>query len=183
MSHAPNLTAVMSECRQFSASFQSLHLATCNTAGEPEASYAPYLEHEGSYYVYTSELSSHTANLASTGRCAVLFIESEDQAKHLFARKRLTLHCVAQECPRYSATFDAVLDKFEGKFGKFIGMLRKLGDFHLYQLRPISGSYVAGFAQAYTLEGEGLNKIKHRSEQGHRTPDKQTEVAMDAVVQ
>jgi putative heme iron utilization protein len=183
MSQAPDLHAVMDECRKFPGLFQSLHLATCNAAGEPEASYAAYVEYDGSYYVYTSELSAHTANLAASGRCSVLFIESEAQAKHLFARRRLTLQCTALECHRDSPEFEPLMDMFVQKFGSFMEMMRKLADFHLYQLRPQSGGYVAGFAQAYTLEGDGLREIKHRNEQGHRSPDNATAKAMDAVMQ
>jgi putative heme iron utilization protein len=181
MSQSPDLNAVMDECRKFPGLFQSLHLATCNAAGEPEASYATYVEHDGRYYIYVSELSAHTANLAAAGRCSVLFIESEGDAKHLFARRRLTLQCAAIECRRDSPEFEPLLDKFVEKFGNFMGMLRKLADFHLYQLRPQSGGYVAGFAQAYTLEGDGLSQIRHRKDQGHRNPDNATAAAMDAV--
>jgi heme iron utilization protein len=181
MNPTPELAAVMADAQRFPANFQSLHLATSNDRGEPEASYAPYLEHEGSYYVYVSELSAHTGNLAATGRCSVLFIESETQAKHLFARRRLTLQCVAQECPRDGSAFEPLMDRFAAKFGNFVGMLRKLTDFHLYQLSPQSGAYVAGFAQAYTLEGDGLREIRHRQEQGHRSPDRTTTQAMDAL--
>ncbi len=183
MSQSPDLNAVMDECRRFPGHFQSLHLATCNAAGEPEASYAAYVEHDGSYYVYTSELSAHTANLAASGCCSLLFIESEAEAKHLFARRRLTLQCKAMEIHRESPDFEPLMDRFVAKFGNFMGMMRKLADFHLYQLQPQSGSYVAGFAQAYTLEGEGLREIKHRKEQGHRSPDKVTAAAMDAMTQ
>ncbi len=183
MSQSPDLNAVIDECRKFPGQFQSLHLATCNVLGEPEASYTTYVEHEGSYYVYTSELSAHTANLAAWGRCSVLFIESEAQAKHLFARRRLTLQCTAIECHRESLEFEQLMDMFVQKFGSFMAMMRKLADFHLYRLRPQSGAYVAGFAQAYTLTGDGLGEIKHRKEQGHRSPDKATAVAMDAVTQ
>lgn len=183
MSSNKELNDILDESRRFPAQFQSLHLATCNAMGEPEASYATYVEHEGSYYVYTSELSAHTANLAASGRCSVLFIESEADAKHLFARRRLTLQCSAIECHRDSSEFEPLMDMFVQKFGNFMGMMRKLADFHLYQLRPQSGGYVAGFAQAYTLEGEGLNAIKHRTEQGHRSPDKVTAAAMAAVTQ
>lgn len=182
MRHAPDLNAVMDECRKFPGHFQSLHLATCNSAGEPEASYATYVEHEGYYYIYISELSAHTANLAASGCGSVLFIESETEAKHLFARRRLTLQCRAVECRRDSPEFEPLLDMFVQKFGNFMGMMRKLSDFHLYQLRPISGGYVAGFAQAYILEGDGLCEIRHRQEQGHRSPDKATATAMDAAV-
>jgi putative heme iron utilization protein len=183
VSQSPNLNTVMDECRKFPGHFKSLHLATCNITGEPEASYAPYIEHEGSYYVYTSELSTHTANLAANGCCSVLFIESEAQARHLFARRRLTLQCTAIECHRDSPLFEPLMDMFVQKFGSFMEMMRKLADFHLYQLQPKSGSYVAGFAQAYALEGDGLREIKHRKEQGHRSPDKATATAMGTVTQ
>jgi heme iron utilization protein len=181
MSQPPDLSTVMDECRRFPGQFQSLHLATCNADGHPEASYAAYVEHQGSYYVYTSELSAHTANLAASGRCSVLFIESEAQAKHLFARRRLTLQCAATECLRGSDGFEQILDLFVGQFGGFMAMLRKLNDFHLYRLRPLSGAYVAGFAQAYTLQGEGLSEIRHRNEQGHRSADPATAQALDEV--
>ena len=183
MSKSPDLDVVMEECRKFPGQFQSLQLATCNAAGEPEASYAAYVEHEGCYYIYTSELSAHTANLAASRRCSVLFIESEVQAKHLFARRRLTLQCAAIECRRDSPGFGPLMDMFVQKFGSFMEMMRKLADFHLYQLRPQSGGYVAGFAQAYTLEGVGLSEIKHRKEQGHRSLDNATAAATDAVTQ
>jgi putative heme iron utilization protein len=158
------LNDVMKECGEFPDLFQSLYLATCNAAAEPEASYAPYVKLDGSYYIYVSELSAHTANLAATKRCSVLFIESETEAKNIFGRRRLTLQCDAIECSRESAKFELMMDKFVEKFGDFINMIRKLNDFHLYQLHPQRGAYVAGFAQAYTLTGEGLSEIKHRNE-------------------
>ncbi|MCX8520443.1 MAG: pyridoxamine 5'-phosphate oxidase family protein, partial [Rhodoferax sp.] len=159
MNQAPDLNAVLAQCRQFPGHFQSLHLATCNATGTPEASYAAYVEHRGCYYIYTSELSAHTANLATSGRCSVLFIESETEARHLFARRRLTLQCTAMECHRDGPEFEPLMELFIQKFGQFMGMMQKLLDFHLFRLQPQSGNYVAGFAQAYTLEGEGLCAI------------------------
>lgn len=73
------------------------------------------------------------------------------------------------------------MDRFVEKFGNFMSMLRKLTDFHLYQLRPRSGAYVAGFAQAFTLGGEGLTDIRHRKEQGHRRSDSAASASMDAM--
>ena len=181
MNHPPDLNAVLAECRQFPGRFQSLHLATCNATGTPEASYAAYVEHRGCYYIYTSELSAHTANLAACGRCSVLFIESEAEARHLFARRRLTLQCTAIECHRDGPEFEPLMDLFIQKFGQFMGMMQKLQDFHLFQLRPQSGAYVAGFAQAYTLEGEDLRTIRPRTDQGHRSQGKTPAAALEAV--
>ena len=181
MSQNPDLNAVMAACRTFPQDFQSLHLATCNADGEPEASYAAYIEHAGNYYVYTSELSAHTANLVAGKRCSVLFIESEAQATHLFARRRLTLQCDVIECHRGRGEFEALMDRFVGKFGGFMSMMRKLADFHLFELRPQRGTYVAGFAQAFTLGGTNLSEIKHRKEQGHRSTNETANSATDAA--
>lgn len=163
------LFKVAQECREFPKLFQSLHLATCNAEGLPEASYAAYIELDGDYFIYVSELSAHTANLAANGTCSVLFIESEAEAKNLFARRRLTLQCCALEHSRDSFYFNIIMNKFTQKFGAFMETLRDMDDFHLYQLRPTRGSYIAGFARAYTLAGEGLSEIQHRIEMGHRS--------------
>ena len=167
MSQSPDLTPVMDEVRQFPKHFQSLNLATCNRECEPEASYAPFVELDGNYYIYVSDLSAHTGNLAQNKRCSILFIESEAEAKHLFARKRLSMNCLAAELPRETLEFNQMMDRFIQKFGDFFGMLRNMSDFHLYRLSPETGNFVAGFAQAYRLEGEGLSVIKHRGDQGH----------------
>lgn len=174
-----DLNDVMAEFRHFHHEFETLLMATCNAQGEPDASYAPYVEHLSDYYVYVSELATHTENLQATSKCSVLFIEDEDDAKHVFARRRVTLRCEVEEIPRDSAMFDTVLDLFVARFGKFMGMMRKLQDFHLFRLKPQTGAYVAGFAQAYTLGGEGLSDIRHRNEKGHRSPDKATETELD----
>lgn len=183
MKNSAALELVLDDSQNFPTQFKTLHLATCSLQGEPEASYAAYVEHDGHYYVYVSELAAHTRNLMETGRCAVLFIESEGDAKHLFARRRLALQCVAAEALRGSPQFDLIMDKFEEKFGNFMAMMRKLSDFHLLQLQPTHGNYVAGFAKAYALEGPGLKDIKLRSEQGHRPADKQTAETLDAAVE
>lgn len=165
---APDLAAIYEACKVFPEEFETLLMATCNNAGQPEASYATYLEESGDYYVYLSELARHTGNLQENPKCSVLFIENEQDARHLFARRRLTYQCEAGEIERGSSCFEAIMDLFEVKFGGFINMLRKLEDFHLFRLNPVKGNYVAGFAQAFEISGDDLGKIKHRNEQGHK---------------
>lgn len=179
MNPPTDLTAVREACSAFPARFQTLQLATVSADGLPEASYAPYVADQGRYWVYLSDLARHTANLLASGRASVLFIESEEQAKHLFARERLTLSCVAAACPRGTPRFEAVLDLFEERFGKFIQVIRPLQDFRLFELRPVSGSYVAGFARAYTLDGEDLGNVRHRNESGHRATDAASAQSLD----
>jgi len=127
------------------------------------------------FYIYVSELSKHTFKLINTPQASVLFIEPEQEAKHLFARKRATLKTETTHLERGSDDWNDRIDKMEGKFGEIITMLRPLEDFHLFELKPTSAGYVRGFAQAYRLEGDDLSDVKHLSEGGHGKSKQQKE--------
>lgn len=169
MKQIPSPIQLQNDIQQFITGFRSAILASCNPDHQPEASYAPFIESDRQFYVYLSELAAHTANLSASGKCGLMLIESEQTASNPFARKRLSMHCEAVECPRSSAEFDLRMSQFSERFGPFFKNIRALGDFHLFRLTPRSGNYVAGFAQAYTLSGDKLMLIRHRNEKGHGT--------------
>lgn len=182
MKAPPDLTAVFDAQEAFRDSFSTLILSTVSDECRPEASYAPYVrDADGKLYVYVSELSRHTANLKQQPQASVLFIESEQDCKHLFARQRLTYECQAREVERNSEHWQYVMTQFQTKFGKFMEMLRNLNDFHLFEITPQRGNYVAGFAQAYEITGERLDSIRHLNDTGHRPADKATDQAMQQV--
>lgn len=182
MTQTTHLSDVREACRSFPLRFQTLHLGTVGADGLPLASYAPFVADNGRYFVYLSSLAGHTANLRETARASVLFIESEDHAKQVFARERLTLACGVIECIRATPRFDEVLDLFEQRFGKFMQVIRPLRDFALFELLPVSGSYVAGFARAYVLEGEDLGSVRHRNDEGHQSPDQAAEQRLNEAL-
>ena len=173
-----DLKQVASDCREFAQQFQSLQLATTSGEGVPEASYAPFFRDGRDFYVYVSELSRHTANLSQNPRASVLLIENEADARHLFARRRLTYQCDCEEVPRGSDPFDTALDGFQEKFGDFIGMLRNLEDFHLFRVSPYTGTFVTGFARAFEMIGEQLDEVRHINDVGHRAANKKTDEQM-----
>lgn len=162
-----SLAGIYTEFNEFIESHQSVIMATINTLNEPESSYAPVLKHNGNYYVYVSELSKHTANLMDHPLASLLFIEPENDAKNLFARKRATLKVTAKHIARTANNWEEMLELLENKFGKIISMLKPLEDFHLFELTPVSAGYVRGFAQAYKLEGKSLSEVTHLNEGGH----------------
>jgi putative heme iron utilization protein len=167
---AIDLDQVYQEFSQFHAPFQSLLMATVDSQGQPDSSYATYVEFEGSFYIYISELSAHTGNLMQHPGLSVLFIEDESSAGHIFARKRATYRCVASEIERGSESFEQVMDLFADRFGPFINKtMRHILDFHLFRLEPVKASYVQGFARAFDIHGEGLKEIRHMNDKGHRS--------------
>jgi putative heme iron utilization protein len=139
-------------------------LATASSDGLPNASYAPFVDHDGSFYVLVSGLAKHTGNLLSTGCCHALFITDEKDTVNVFARKRLSYNCDAIVVEIHGKTksdsearrADAVLAKMEDRFGPTIKMLRSLPDFRLIELKPSDGTLVLGFGQAVPVYGRTL---------------------------
>lgn len=177
-----DLEQIANDLRDFIEQFESLQLATVSVDGLPEASYAPYLRVGRDFYIYVSELSRHTRNLHEVPRASVMFIEAEADAGHLFARRRLTYACRCEEVPRGSAGFDQTLTAFEKRFGQIMQMLRNLEDFHLFRMTPEQGTFVTGFARAFVLVGDELDRVRHINDTGHRAKDSDTAEQMDDQV-
>jgi hypothetical protein len=130
----------------------SLMLATADESGRPEASYAPFVRDEhGRFYVFVSELSRHTANLAAGRPVSVLIIEDEQASRQIFARLRVTYYCAAHSIERGSARWLELMDRFQQRFGEVMDLLRDLTDFTLFEIDPLEGQLIRGFGQAYRL--------------------------------
>jgi putative heme iron utilization protein len=169
-----DLDQIYQEYRDLPQKFDSLFMATVSEDGVPDASYAPYVKNKDDYYVFISELSIHTNNVAKTGQISILFIENEDKARHLFARKRVTLQCEASEIGSGTEQYKNIMSLFSNKFGKFMRLLEENQDFHLYRIQPLKGAYVAGFGRAFTIEGKKLGKIRHVNDMGHKASENQS---------
>jgi len=164
--------------------FQSIQLATTGLDGTPEASYAPAIvDAQRNFYVYVSELAAHTANLLKNGKASVLVIEDESIAEVIFARNRVTFTCTAKHIERHNQEWESVIAEFEKKFGKMMGFLKTMEDFHLFRLEPSCARLVLGFGKAYDVVGDQLNSIKHVSGNGvaHRQEESRTENSEETV--
>lgn len=152
---------IVAEAGAFLAAFRSLMMATVSADGVPDASYAPFVRiDDNAFYLNLSELSAHTGNLLSTPRVSVMFLQAEQDTKQLFARKRLSFDADATIVERDSQRWQQVMDIFAAKFGDIVDLIRPLQDFKLFRLQPRSGVYVRGFAQAYPLQGDALEKLR-----------------------
>ena len=159
---ATNLEQAAQEYRDFLPSFRSLCLATVDETGKPDLSYAPHvLSPEGRFYVFLSDLARHTGLLRTSGCASVLLIEAEAQAQEIFARKRISFQCQAEQVERESMEWGQILAEFEQQFGEIVTLLKGLGDFHLFRLSPESGLFIKGFGQAFAIGGERMDELQH----------------------
>lgn len=149
------------EATAFLGSFKTLQMATASAAGEPEASYAPFVRTgDNAFCICVSDLSRHTGHLVANGRASVLIVEDESAASQLFARRRLVFECDAEQVERGTERWHAIMDIFERKFGDVIGLIRPLADFRMFALVPRRGVFVKGFGQAYRITGPALDALR-----------------------
>lgn len=146
------------------SSQQSLLLSTASLDNQPDISYAPFVrDHAGIFYIYVSELASHTANLLQNSRASILFIRPENESKNLFARERIVMSCNVLEIFRNHPEYSIQLSALQTKFGDTVGLLQTLPDFHLFSFRPVSGRYVVGFGRAFNINviDGNISPIQH----------------------
>jgi heme iron utilization protein len=148
----PELEDLTRRYHELIASQQTLLLSTASANGVPDLSYAPFVrDHAGVFYIYVSEMASHTANLQNNPQASILFIRPESESRNLFARERAVLSCSLNEISRDSQIYTERIEAMLDKFGEVVSVLRSLPDFHLFALRPETGRYIVGFGRAFTI--------------------------------
>jgi heme iron utilization protein len=152
MNDSTDLTKRAIAMQELLASQQTLLLSTASAIGFPDMSYAPFVRDEsGCFSILISELAAHTGNLMSNPHASVMFIRPESETNNLFARERAIFDCTAKEIDLRDDCYSTQLMALQQQFGDIVEVLRSLSDFHLFALAPVSGRYVAGFGQAYTI--------------------------------
>lgn len=149
----------IAEARDFYQGFTSVILGSVSESGLPHTSYAPYITDQGKFYIYVSGLAQHSISL-KTGKASLFFIENENQAKTIFARTRLTIHCDVTERGKAYPEYTRVLDRFQQHHGSTVELLRTLPDFILFELTPLNASFVTGFGAAFDMS-PFLNQLIH----------------------
>ncbi|WP_438468521.1 heme utilization protein HutZ [Vibrio vulnificus] len=155
------------EIKEFRQERQTLQLATVDADGRPNVSYAPFVQNQEGYFVLISKIARHARNLLENPQVSLMMIEDEEDAKQLFARKRLTFDAVASVIERDTQLWHQVITQMEERFGEIVSGLSQLEDFVLFNLKAERGLFVKGFGQAYQVSGDDLVDFVHLQE-GHR---------------
>ncbi len=148
--------------QQLLGSIHTIQISSITVDGKPNISYAPYIrDDKGFYYIFISQLASHTNDLLHNPEVAIMLTEDEQNTRQIFARTRVTYHCQVETVTANEQSYAEVLDQFGMEFDGIIDVLRGLPDFILFRLIPQSGRFVMGFGQAYELEGEQFQQLRH----------------------
>ncbi len=152
MKDTENLSEKAKFLQELLVSQQTLLLSTASGSGVPDLSVAPFVRDQaGCFYIFVSELATHTANLLNNSQASMMFIRPESESNNLFARERAVFNCKVREIARNEQLYATQLKAFQDKFGEIVSLLNSLNDFHLFALCPETGRYIMGFGQAYMI--------------------------------
>ncbi len=148
----------------FKQSVKTLQLSTLTSEAKPNASYSPYVaDRQGNFYIFLSQLASHTQDLLANPQASILLIEDESEARQIFARQRISYQCNVEIVTDENSDYLPMLNALQDRFGSVVELLRTLPDFILFRLTPYQGQYVKGFGKAYKLVGDNLMTLEHVS--------------------
>lgn len=154
--------------KELIASTKSVILATVDAEGNPNSSYAPFVQVENTFYILVSFMARHTKNLADGRKTSMMFIEDESATKQIYARERLTLEATTSQIERDSETWNTIVADLKETHGKVVDVISEMKDFILIALHPTKGSYVNGFGSAYFVD-ENLEILEHRNDINHQS--------------
>jgi putative heme iron utilization protein len=146
---------------------KSVILATVDAEGNPNSSYAPFVQVDQTFYILVSFMAKHTKNLADGRKTSIMFIEDESATKQIYARERLTIEATTSQIERDSEVWNTVIAKLRKAHGKVVEVISEMGDFILIALQPVKGSYVNGFGSAYFVDSN-LEIVEHRNDVNHQ---------------
>ena len=133
-----------------------LTLATVDDAGSPYASYVPYACASGYVGFAVSGLAAHAAHLAARERAS--FVIVGEPAADAYARSRLTVAAHVRALAPDSQEARALWDALRQRNGPTVDILRTLPDFTVYRALPQRARLVLGFASAYDVTSDVLQR-------------------------
>ena len=149
---------------EFLEQIKSLTISSLDENGYPFSSYAPYVKYNNKYYVYLSLMAKHSSNLTQNKIASIFFCEDEQDCKNIFAKKRVSIQCETLKLAQNTQNEEEILNEFKAKFGEeMVNMLKKMGDFYLFEFTPFYGEAVFGFGKAYNLGGENFEEFVERT--------------------
>ena len=156
---------------EFLEPIKSLTISSLDDEGYPFSSYAPYVKYNNKYYVYLSLMAKHLSNLTQNKIASIFFCEDEQDCKNIYEKKRVSIQCETLKLAQNTQNEEEILNEFKAKFGEeMVNMLKKMGDFYLFEFTPFYGEAVFGFGKAYNLGGENFEEFVERTNNssGHR---------------
>lgn len=144
-----DMEQIRTDYEAFIAQKKTVMLSLIDELGQPFASIAACVQHNGKFYVYISKIAEHFQLLEKASVVDALFVADEAVTPNHFATERVRWQC--KTALLGNEGHEGVFAKFdEVHNAKMMTVLKGL-DFSLFELMPLQGRYVVGFGKAFDL--------------------------------
>ncbi len=136
-----------------------LSIAVQTPAG-PYAGLLPFvpLPDRSGVLVHASKMARHSQGLAAGAHAGILVHAQDGPDQDPLQIERLMFDCTVTPYVRQSAEWESGRELYLGRFPDS-RITFKLGDFTLYRLDFVAGTYVAGFGRAMDIEPKDIPRL------------------------
>lgn len=154
------------EIQEMKQQVKTLLLATVDSSGTPNVSYAPFVINNGEYQVLISTIARHARNLQEVPKVSLMLIDDESKSREIFARRRLTFDATSRLVERHSPEWESTIAALKARHGELVSDLASMMDFNVFSFKPEQGLFVKGFGKAFQVSTDDLVSFVHLDE-GH----------------
>jgi len=113
------------------------------------------------FYVHVSRLAQHTVDMQKNKQVSLLITETDDGRVDPQTLARISIRGSAEFMENGEPGYSPIKNQYIERFPES-GRLFKLADFGLWRIKPKGARYIAGFAKAYNLSAETLQKVAQK---------------------
>lgn len=148
--------------RKLAGLIRSARMAGLGTLrdGSPLVSLVAYLPEDdfSAFYIHISQLALHTQGILADPRVGLLISESDDGRPDPQTIMRISMLGLAEQIFKQDTDYPTIRLRYEARFPQSAPLFG-FGDFSLWRIVPTSARVVAGFAQAFNLTANTLQRV------------------------
>lgn len=129
----------------------------------PQVSMAAFIHNEdfSAFYIFVSRLAQHTVDMQKDNRVCLFICETDDGRADPQTLARVTIRGKAGVIQNGEPGYMPLKAQYLARFPEAESLF-KLEDFNFWRITPKGGRYVAGFAKAFNITAETLQKVSMR---------------------
>ena len=129
----------------------------------PQVSMTAFIHNEdfSAFYIFVSRLAQHTVDMQKDNRVSLMICETDDGRDDPQTLARVSIRGKAEMIQNGEPGYTPLKQQYLARFPEST-QLFKLADFGFWRITPRGGRYVAGFAKAFNITAETLQKVSQR---------------------
>lgn len=119
------------------------------------------LEDFSAFYIHVSRLAQHTVDMKKKKQVSLLITETDDGRLDPQTLGRVSIRGSAEMLENGAPGYTPIKELYLARFPE-AGQEFQMDDFSFWRIRPKGGRFVAGFARAYNITVDTLQKVSER---------------------